>query len=133
MRAVYKDVRKTAYAHDNGATFENPFYVRYEQPYTMTVVVHVLNGKIIKLGALREYQGAMPNGIRVGMVLVDAMEIEPRIYFDEFDEQLYIKQIPGITFERPDPRDRDSRIEAISVFLPDLKDNWDSEKGTGNW
>jgi hypothetical protein len=90
----------------------------------ISVAVDVRNGKIFKLTALSGYRGRLFGKLAVDMPVARAMELEPRLYYDEAEELLRIKGCDGVSLDvpadDPDPRDVPAhRISAISVVAPE--------------
>jgi hypothetical protein len=88
------------------------------------IAVDVRNGKIFKLTALSGYRGQLFEKLAVDMSVARAMELEPRLYYDESEEMLLIKGCHGVSLDvpavDPDPREVPTyRISAISVIAPE--------------
>ena len=100
----------------------------YEARYDLgpvAVAVDVRNGKVFKVIASEGYEGKLFGKIHVGMSVREAMALEPRMYYDEAEEGLYLKGCPGVVLEVPedDPWPREVRsypISAISVYAPEV-------------
>ncbi len=96
----------------------------YEARYDLVpiaVCADVRNGKIFKLIAQRGYEGKPFGKLHVGMNAGEAMALEPRLYYDEAWEGLYVKGCPGVTLDVPEedpyPHEVPSYpIWAISVY-----------------
>ena len=111
----------------------NRFYIRYQFSNIFIITVHILNGRIIELIALNDYLGQIPNGIKTGMSIGAAIDIEPRVYFDEQWECYYIHYVPGINLKCDNnPRLASSKITAIEIYYPEWE-NWSEEKARGEW
>lgn len=132
LTEIYDDLKKVVYDHSGNFWLEDPFYIRYEKRGFFSVVVHALNGKVIKLGALENYTGAMPSGVKLGMPLSVVKELEPNLVYDDFEENYCIEGMPGISIEVSDDEPR-QRVVAITVFVADLRNNWDQNKELGKW
>lgn len=86
--------------------------------------VDVRNGKVFKLLAYRGYSGKLFGKIYVGMPVKVALEIEPRLFYDEAEEAIFCQDVPGLVIDIPeiDPPPKlvpDMFIDAISVFAPE--------------
>jgi hypothetical protein len=79
----------------------------YEAKYDIGPViigVDVRNGKVFKLIAQEGYAGKLFGAIEVGMNVGEAMSLEPRLFYDEVEEGLYVRGCAGVTLdvaERP--------------------------------
>lgn len=133
LKKLYPKLKYQAYSNAGKTLIDDPFYVTYKMGNAFSITIHILNSKVIKLACLPDYQGQMPNGIKVGMTIGEAQAIEPRIYFDDNEEQFYIHGIPGITLECLSSLKTFNKIEAITIFLPDLKESWNRDKELGEW
>lgn len=77
-----------------------PFDARYVLGKgEVTVAVDIRNGKIFMLSAGDGYKGSLWGKIFVGMVVKDAMEIEPKLYYDEAEGMILCKGRPGISID----------------------------------
>ena len=90
----------------------------------VAVAVDVRNGKISKLTALSGYRGQLLGKLAVDMPVARAMELEPRLYYDEAEEALLIQGCDGVLLDvpvvDPDPHTVATyRISAISVVAPE--------------
>lgn len=90
----------------------------------IAVAVDVRSGKVFKLTALSGYRGRLFGHLAVDMPVARAMELEPRLYYDEAEEMLLVKGCDGVSLDvpalDPDPRDVPAyRISAISVVAPE--------------
>lgn len=111
---------------------------QYEARYTVGPVeigVHVFNGKVFKLIASKGYEGRLLDRLYIGLNAGEAMKIEPRLYHDEAEGALYVRDCPGVVLELPvdDPFPHEVPeypISAITVFVPEV---WTSEGLNGNW
>jgi hypothetical protein len=102
----------------------------FEAYYTVAkgriiIAVDVRNGKIYKVCAMFGYTGLLFGKLRVGMNIKEAMSLEPRLYYDEAEELLFIKGIKGLSLGVPasDPYVHEvpsMRIHNICVELEDI-------------
>jgi hypothetical protein len=131
LSALYPKLKYLIYSNRCRTLIEDPFYVRYEVTNAFSLVVHVLNGRIIKLGCLKNYIGRLSNGICVGMTIGEAQSLNSSIYFDDNNEQFRFKGVPGIALESKSST-LSGAIEAITVYSPALE-SWNQEKERGEW
>ncbi len=85
----------------------------------------VRNGKIFRLSAFAGYRGKLFGQIEVGMIVRDAMALDPRLYYDEAEELLLFRGAEGVSLDLPevdpDPADvPNCPIHAISVFAREI-------------
>ncbi len=139
IKEMYDLLNPHVYSHEWVYRFEGPFYVHYELKDTIRFVFHVLNGKLIKIGALEKYQGHLFHKIGIGMKVGDAANIEPRLYLDAVEDVLYIKDVPGVALETENPylspeQDPHQKIIAITVYIAEMHGtHWTKEHERGNW
>ncbi|CAM4202956.1 hypothetical protein [Paenibacillus typhae] len=107
------------------------FHVRYEMRNTLYLFFNILNGKLYKITALANYQGLLLDKIKVGMNIVDLLELQPNLVYDEFEE---VYSYEGLAIETNEI----GMIESISVYVEEL-DTLDSDVELrrqfekGNW
>lgn len=111
----------------------SPFEARYRLGRgEIEVAVDVRNGKIFKLIAYEGYRGKLFGKITAGMLVGDAMTLEPKLYYDEVEEAVLCRGVPGLTIDVPeiDPPAElvpGMRIKAIAVYAEEintLQGNW---------
>ncbi|MEO7000583.1 MAG: hypothetical protein ABI068_02105 [Ktedonobacterales bacterium] len=97
----------------------------------------IRSGRIFKLIADTGYTGALFGTIRVGMPLGEALRLEPRLYYDEDEGLLLVRDCPGVALDilaRQAPSIQlweaaslellaDGVIAAIAVFAPEIVGN----------
>ncbi len=88
------------------------------------IAVDVRNGKVFKLTALSGYRGLLFGQLAVGMPVAHALELDPRLSYDEAEEVLLVRGCNGVTLDVPaiDPNPQAvpaMRIQAISVVAPE--------------
>lgn len=88
-----------------------------------------------KLIAQEGYAGKLFGTIEVGMNVGEAMSLEPRLFYDEVEEGLYVRGCAGVTLDVPEidppPEEVPSYpISAISVYA---KEAVSPEGQRGNW
>lgn len=96
----------------------------YEARYdlgSVAVGVDVRNGKVFKLIAQDGYVGKLFGTIEVGMNVGVAMSLEPRLFYDDVEEGLFVQGCAGVTLDVPeiDPPPEvvpSYPISAISVY-----------------
>lgn len=120
---------------DCSASLFSPFHVGYEMKDTLILVFHILNGKLLKICALKSYKGTLLGKIKVGMPIEKALKIEPNLFYDEDDEFYRIKDTKGVTLETDA---YNKYIEVITIHVNELEDlRSDFQKWTefekGNW
>ncbi len=75
-----------------------PFEARYTfGEGTIALSVDVRNGKIFKIIAGVGYKGLLFNKIAPGILVGQAMQLEPRLYYSEAEEVILCKGISGLT------------------------------------
>jgi hypothetical protein len=73
---------------------------------------------LFKIYADGLFYGTLPNGIGIGMKMTDAMKIDPKIKYDDWDEDW--QSIDGYWIE-DDPSD--DTVMTITVFIKELLDD----------
>ncbi|MFJ8087132.1 hypothetical protein ACIQ7N_02830 [Lysinibacillus sp. NPDC095746] len=101
------------------------FLIRYEINNSIDLWFNVLNGKLFKITALKNYTGKLFDVIYIGMPIDRALEIEPSFEYDDFEE-IYCSP-KGIYIET-DPIE--NTVIWISVYIKEI-DNEDFD--IGNW
>ena len=101
-----------------------PFEARYRLG-PVEVGVDVRSGSVHRLTAFDGYKGWLFGAVRVGMVTRDAMQLDGRIYYDEAEELLLVRGVPGVSLDVPtvDPPVVDVPnlpIWAISVYAEEI-------------
>jgi len=92
------------------------FLIRYELEDEVYLFFNLLNGKLFKLTALKNYKGMLLNQIKIGMNIRELLKIEPSFEYEDFEE-VYVSP-KGIFVEiNPDTED----IMWISVFIRELE------------
>ena len=74
--------------------------------------------KLFKMYVEHSYEGELPNGIRVGMNMDDAIKIDKQLSFDDWEEEWISPN--GYWIE--DSIDNNTVLN-ISVFIPELLDD----------
>jgi hypothetical protein len=105
--------------------FLGKFLMRYELSDSIDLWFNILNGKLFKITALRNYTGKLFDKIGIGMHIDDVLKLEPSFVYDEFEEVFCSPK--GIYIET-DPVE--NTVLWISVYIKEI-DNNDFEKG--NW
>ena len=113
---------------------DNLYEARYDIGPVL-VGVDVRNGKVFKLVAQEGYAGKLFDTIEVGMNVGEAMSLEPRLFYDDIEEGLYVRGCAGVTLDVPEidppPEEVPSYpISAISVYA---KEAVSPEGQSGNW
>jgi hypothetical protein len=101
------------------------FDVRYEIENQVDLWFSILNGRLWKVTALKDYKGKLFDNIHIGMHIDDVLKIEPSFEYDDFEEVYYS---PKGIFIETDPVEH--TVLWISVYVKEL-DNEDFERG--NW
>ncbi|MEK6300445.1 MAG: hypothetical protein AABO41_06955 [Acidobacteriota bacterium] len=115
--------------HTQEGAFElaAPFDLRYQLGKGEVVVaVDVRNGKVFLLSASLGYRGYLFEHIFVGMKVKDAMVLEPRLYYDEAEELILCRGVPGLSLDvaeiDPPPESVPAMtISAINVFAQETQ------------
>lgn len=103
-----------------------PFEAKYKLGKgEVELYVDIRNGKIFKLAAGKGYRGKFCGNIFVGMIVRQAMAIEPRLYYDDSNEMILCKDVAGLAMEVPesDPLPEtvpDMNIESIVVYATEI-------------
>lgn len=125
IKEIHSFIEDIVYSSDGNSVLESPFYVRYEIKDMLSVVIDILTGTIVKVGALSKYKGKLLSTIEMGMTVNELMILEPRIYYDDFEELLLIEGVSGVSIETDTPElnpieNREQTIVAITVYTPDF-------------
>lgn len=99
------------------------FFIKYEIEDLIDLWINVINGKIFKITALKNYTGNLMEKICIGMHIDDVLRIEPSLVYDDFEE-VYCSP-KGIYIET-DPVEH--TVLWISVYIKEI-DNDDFERG----
>lgn len=112
----------------------------FEARYTfddgeIAVGVDIRNGKIFKIMAYQGYRGKLFGKIRVGMLIKEAMELEPRLYYDEAEEVIFCRDVPGLVIDVPeiDPPPELVPGMAIKAIVVNAPEAFTSAGQRGNW
>jgi hypothetical protein len=99
-------------------------------PDVIHVSVDVRDGCVVGVSALVGYRGALFEQVRTGMTFGEVLRLEPRVYYDDSDDQVRVRQSPGVTlqFDRSDPT-----AEELSDLLIVGIDVFDPSKIDGKW
>jgi len=92
------------------------YMIRYEIKDKIYLFFNLLNGKLFKITALKNYKGLLLNKIKIGMTSKDLLIIEPSFEYEDFEEVYVSKK--GIYIETNPETDK---IEWISVFIKELE------------
>ncbi len=98
---------------DCSAYIFGSFHIRYEMRDTLYLFFNILNGKLYKITALKNYQGPLFGKIKVGMEIEHLLELQPNLVYDEFEE---VYSYEGLAIET----NEHGMIEAISVYVEEL-------------
>lgn len=101
------------------------FLLKYEIEDSVDLWFNVVNGKLFKITALKNYTGKLMENICIGMPIDEVLKIEPSFEYDDFEE-VYCSP-KGIYIET-DPVKH--TVLWISVYINEI-DNEDFE--SGNW
>lgn len=107
------------------STLLGKFLIRYELNESVDLWFNLVNGKLFKITALRNYKGKLFDKIYIGMPIEDVLNLEPTFIYDEFEE-VYCSS-KGIYIET-DPVNE--TVLWISVYIKEIE-NDDFQKG--NW
>lgn len=106
-------------------TVVGKFLIKYEIDDSVDLWFNILNGKLFKITALKNYKGKLLGRIFIGMHIDEVLRIEPSFVYDDFEE-VYCS--PKGIFIETDPVKH--TVLWISVYIKEL-DNEDFERG--NW
>lgn len=101
------------------------YRIRYEIKDSADLWFNLINGKLFKITALKNYTGKLFDAIHIGMHIDEVLKLEPSFVYDDFEE-VYCSP-KGIYIET-DPVEH--TVLWISVYIKEI-DNEDFEKG--NW
>jgi hypothetical protein len=114
----------------------SPLDARYSLLGGVVIVcVDVRNGKIFQLIAGTNYEGRLFGQIYVGMSVAAAFALDSRLYYDETEESIRCRDVPGLVLDIPeiDPPPElvpSMHISQISVYAAET-DSLDGQEG--NW
>lgn len=92
------------------------FLVRYEIKGKLYLFFNLINGKLFKVTALRDYKGLLFNKIHIGQNMEEILNLEDSFEYDDFEEVYTSKK--GVFIET-DPILETA--EWISVFIRELE------------
>jgi hypothetical protein len=101
------------------------FLIRCQIENSVYLWFNLMNGKLFKITALKDYKGKLFDNIHIGMHIDDVLKIEPSFVYDDFEE-VYCS--PKGIFIETDPEK--NTVLWISVYVKEV-DNEDFERG--NW
>ena len=99
-------------------------------PPAIGVCIDVRDGKVVSVSALAAYRGALFGQIHPGMAFEDAARVEPRLYYDEHDDQVRVRECSGIAlqFDESDPSpERVPQLQIVEIQA------FDPSKVDGKW
>lgn len=111
-----------------------PFETSYRfDEFALRISVDPRNGKVFKVCALPGYLGTLFSSIHVGMLAGDAMALDLRLFYNELEEVVFVRDCPGIVLDvgggDPQPEKVPHLpIVAICVFAPEAFTG-DGQKG----
>ncbi len=120
-----KDLKPILEQRNVKEAFVYKFVVSYEIENQISLWFNLLNGKLYKIIALKDYTGVLLDKIRIGMHINEVLEIEPSFVYEDFEE-VYVSD-KGIYIET-DPET--NNVLWVSVFVKEI-DDIDFEEG--NW
>ena len=101
------------------------FLIRYEIENSVELWFNLINGKLFKITALKNYSGRLFGEIAIGMHIDDVLKKEPSFVYDDFEE-VYCSP-KGIYIET-DPIE--NTVLWISIYIKELEaDNFEK----GDW
>ena len=92
------------------------FLVRYELKDKIYLFFNLLNGKLFKITALKNYEGTVLNQIKIGMSSKELLKMDSSFEYDDFEEVYDSKK--GVFIETDPETDE---IRWISVFIKELE------------
>ncbi|MFN8557427.1 MAG: hypothetical protein U0531_08775 [Dehalococcoidia bacterium] len=118
----------TTAASDGWFRLSSPFTAQYNLG-VVQITVDVRTGLIVQLVALPGYQGTLFNAVAPGISVSDAQRMEPRIYYDEGSEFLWVRGADGVKLfldvDDPDVTDiAGLAIAGIAVFADGYRFCW---------
>jgi hypothetical protein len=91
----------------------------------IALAVDVRNGQIFRLTAYPGYRGSLFGKLRVGMRVAEAMELDPRLFYNEAEGFICCSGVAGLVIDIPEidpPPDQvpQMMISAISVYAAEI-------------
>jgi hypothetical protein len=114
----------------------SPFEARYSfGDGSVQCAVDVRNGKVFKLIASRNYKGRFRERLHVGMVVEEAISLEPGLFYDEAEEHIFCRGVEGIVFDLPvdDPYPSEVPSLVISSIAVYATEAFTAGGQEGNW
>ncbi|WP_099190494.1 hypothetical protein [Tepidibacter mesophilus] len=93
------------------------FHVGYKKENICIMIFDILNGKLMKMTALKDYEGILLDKIKIGMSLEEALEKEENLIYDDEEECYKIQGVNGVIIE-PDAYYK--YIESITIYISEL-------------
>lgn len=84
---------------DKSVSLFSSFHIGYELQDVLIMIFDVLTGELQRICAKKGYQGLLLNRIKTGMLIEEAIKLEPRLKYDEDEEHFYIEGLQGVTVE----------------------------------
>ena len=103
------------------------FLIRYEIKDSIDLWFNIVNGKLFKITALKNYTGSLFGKIKIGMHIDEVLKLEPSFIYDDFEE-VYCS--PKGIFIETDPVDH--TVLWISVYIKEIEED-DESFDRGNW
>ena len=109
------------------------YLMRYEIKDSVYLWFNIVNGKLFKITALKNYTGSLFGKIKVGMDIDEVLKLEPSFVYEDFEE-VYCS--PKGIFIETDPVEH--TVLWISVYIKELDYDDDDDEGyehfiRGNW
>jgi len=104
----------TVTLEDRSVSLFSPFHIAYELQNTLIMVFDVLTGNLQRICACKDYKGVLLKKLRVGMLMEEAIRLEPRLKYDELEEYFYIEGVAGVTIEADE---NNKYIKVITVYV----------------
>lgn len=101
------------------------FLIKYEIDDSIDLWFNLINGKLFKITALKNYTGKLLGNISIGMHIDDVLKVEPSFVYDDFEE-VYCS--PKGVYIEIDPIKH--TVLWISIYIKEI-DKKDFVKG--NW
>lgn len=101
------------------------FLVKYEIQDQLILWFNIVNGKLFKITACKEYKGVLFNKIKIGMDIEDVLKEDNSFSYDDFEEVYESEK--GIYIET---HPQTNEVMWISVFIKEISSK-DFEQG--NW
>jgi hypothetical protein len=93
-----------------------PFEARYRlEEHRIEIAIDVRNGKIFKLMAIEGYSGLLFGGVAVGMLVREATDLVPDLYYSEADEGILCRGVAGLFIDISETDPPPELVPSLSI------------------